>query len=211
MRPIEVPVLCFVTDRKRCRGRDLEEVVNQAVEHGARMVQLREKDLSSSDLHDLGKRVKRAIRGRATLIVNGSVDVAVALNADGLHLPENGIPVREARRAVGPNKLIGRSIHSVAVAAQAESDGADFLIAGTIYSTASHPNQPAQGVDFLYTLHRHVSLPVLAIGGVTAQNVGDIMATGVSGAAVITAISESQDPGLAARELFDKMLGAITT
>ncbi len=185
--------------------------MNQAVENGAGMVQLRERDLSPSDLHDLGKRVKGAIRGRATLIVNGSVDVAVALNADGLHLPENGIPVREARRVVGPDRLIGRSVHSVAVAAQSESDGADFLIAGTIFSTASHPNQPAQGVDFLYTLRRHVSLPVLAIGGVTAQNVGDIMATGVSGAAVITAISEAQDPGLAAREMFDKMLGAITT
>ena len=112
---------------------------------------------------------------------------------------------------MGPDKLIGRSVHSVAGAAQAESDGADFLIAGTIFSTASHPNQPAQGVAFLYSLLRHVNLPVLAIGGVTAQNVGDIMATGVSGAAVITAISEAQDPGLAARELFDKMLGALAT
>ena len=185
--------------------------MNQAVEHGAGMVQLREKDLSSSDLHELGKRVKEAIRGRAALIVNGSVKVAVALNADGLHLPENGISVREARRAVGPDKLIGRSVHSVAGAAQSESDGADFLIAGTIFSTASHPNQPAQGVAFLHKLRRHVSLPVLAIGGVTAQNVGDIMATGVSGAAVITAISEAQDPGLAARELFDKILGALAT
>ena len=211
MRPIEAPLLCFVTDRKRCGGRDLEEVVDLAVEHGAGMVQLREKDLSSSDLHDLGKRVKEVIRGRAALIVNGNVEVAVALNADGIHLPEDGIPVGEARRMIGANKLIGRSVHSAAGAAQSQSDGADYLIAGTIFSTASHPNQPAQGVGFLHTLRRHVSLPVLAIGGVTAQNMGDIMATGASGAAVITAISEANDPGLAARELVDKMLGALAT
>ena len=180
--------------------------MDQAVEQGAGMVQLREKDLSSSDLHDLGKRVKEAIRGRAALIVNGSVDVAVELKADGVHLPEDGISVGEARRMVGSTMLVGRSVHSVTGAAQAQSDGADYLIAGTIFSTASHPNQPIQGVGFLRTLRRHVSLPVLAIGGVTAQNVGDIMATGISGAAVITAISEAQDPGLAARELVDKML-----
>ena len=211
MRPIEAPVLCFVTDQKRCGGRDLAEVVGLAVEHGAGMVQLREKDLSSSDLHDLGKRVKEAIQGRAALIVNGNVEVAIALNAEGIHLPEDGISVREARQVVGANKLIGRSVHSAAGATQAQSDGADYLIAGTIFSTASHPNQPAQGVAFLRTLRRHVSLPVLAIGGVTAQNVGDVMATGVSGAAAITAISEANDPGLAAKELCDAMQGALAT
>lgn len=186
-------------------------MVDLAVEHGAGMVQLREKDLSSSDLHDLGKRVKEAIRDRAALIVNGNVEVAVALNADGVHLPEDGSSVQEARQVVGPDKLIGRSIHSAAGAAQAQSDGADYLIAGTIFSTTSHPNQPAQGVGFLHTLRRHVSLPVLAIGGVTAQNVGAVMVTGVSGAAAITAISEAQDPGLAAKELCDAMQGAFAT
>lgn len=182
--------------------------MDQAVEHGVGMVQLREKDLSSGDLFDLGQRVKAAIAGRAALIVNGNVDVAVELNADGVQLPENGMSVREARRLVGPNMLVGRSIHSVSGATQAQSDGADYLIAGAIFPTASHPNRPTQGVDFLHALRRQVSLPILAIGGVTMQNVGDIMATGVSGAAVITAISEANDPGLAARELLDEMLGA---
>ena len=186
----------------------MAEVVGQAVEQGVGMVQLREKDLSSGDLLGLGKHMKHAIQGRAELIVNGNVDVAVELEADGVHLPENGTPVREARRLVGPEKLIGRSVHSVSGAVQAESDGADYLSAGTIFSTASHLKHTAQGVGFLHAVRRQVNLPILAIGGVTAQNVGEIMATGVSGAAVITAISEAQDPGLAARELMDEMVGA---
>lgn len=207
----DAPLLCFVTDRRRCLGRNLEDVVEQAVEHGVGMVQLREKDLAARDLYRLGARVKDAIAGRAKLVVNDRADVALALNADGVQLPEDGIPVPHARRIVGPNILIGRSVHSVAGAARAQSDGADFLIAGTIFPTASHPDRSAQGTGLLHALCREVSVPVLAIGGVTAQNVREVMDAGCAGAAVISAISEVEDPGSAARALLDEMLGAVKT
>ena len=172
MGKLDTPLLCFVTDRKRCLGRDLEEVVEQAVEHGVGMVQLREKDLPDRDLYDLGARVRDAIGGRANLVVNDRIDVALALNADGIQLPEDGAPVAEARLAVGSDMLIGRSVHSIGGSIEAESSGADFLIAGTIFSSSSHPDGLAQGTSFLRALCGEVSIPVLAIGGVTSENVG---------------------------------------
>ena len=168
----------------------MEFIVDQAVAHGAGMVQLREKDLPDRDLYNLGARVIEAIAGRALLIVNDRIDIALALNADGVQLPEDGAPVAEARRSVGPDMLIGRSVHSMGGAIEAESSGADFLIAGT---------------EFLRALCREVSIPVLAIGGVTSENVGDAMDAGCSGAAVISAISEAEDPGSAARKLLNEM------
>ena len=211
MGKLDAPLLCFVTDRKRCPGRNLEEVVDQAVAHGVGMVQLREKDLSSGDLYHLGVRVKEAIGGRAMLIVNDRIDVALALNADGVQLPEDGIPVEAARQVVGDDMLIGRSVHSVGGGVEAESSGADFLIAGTIFPSATHPGESGQGTDFVHALCREVSIPVLAIGGVTIQNVGEVMEAGCSGVAVVSAISEAEDPGAAARSLLDEMMRVSTT
>ena len=169
------------------------------------MVQLREKDLSARDLYNLGARVKEPIGGQAKLVVNDRIDVALALNADGVQLPEDGIPVAEARRTVGDDMLIGRSVHSVCDAVEAESSGADFLIVGTVFPSASHPGGRAQGTDFLRVLCCEVSIPVLGIGGITIQNVGEVMDAGCSGAAVISAISEAEDPGIAARTLLNEM------
>lgn len=211
MTELDTPLLCFVTDRKRCPGQDLVEVAEQAVKHGVGMVQLREKDLPTRDLYDLGARVKGAIAGRAKFIINDRIDVALALNADGVQLPEDGIPVEITRQIVGSDMLIGRSVHSVSGGVEAESSGADFVIAGTIFPSASHPTGTAQGTEFLRSLCREVSIPVLAIGGVTSQNVRGIMATGCSGAAVISAISEAEDPGVAARTLLDEMMRTSTT
>ena len=172
------------------------------------MVQLREKDLSARDLYELGTRVQNAIAGRAKLLVNDRIDVALALNADGVQLPEDGMPVADAKRIVGPDLLIGRSVHSVSGAVKAQSGGADFLIAGTIFPSPSHPDGPTQGVDFLRALCREVSLPVLAIGGVTTQNVAEVMEAGCSSVAVISAISEAEDPGAAASSLVNEMTKA---
>ena len=175
------------------------------------MVQLREKDLPPRDLYDMGARVKGAIAGRALLIVNDRIDVALALNADGVQLPEDGAPVAEVRRIVGDDTLIGRSVHSVGGAVEAESSGVDFLIAGTIFPSASHPGGPAQGTEFLRALCGEVSLPVLGIGGITTQNVGEVMEAGGSGAAVVSAIAEAEEPGSAARTLLNEMTRVSTT
>jgi thiamine-phosphate pyrophosphorylase len=144
------------------------------------------------------------------MIVNDRVDVALALGADGVQLPENGLPTSVARSLVGPDVFVGSSVHTVKAAIDAEIGGANFLIAGTIFPSTSHPQGPAHGTDFLRALKERVAVPILAIGGVTHENVGQIMRAGASGAAVITAISEADYPRNATRSLVDEMTKTST-
>ena len=199
--PLNLPTLCLVTDRHRCGGRPLEDVVAQAVEGGAGMVQLRERDLPAEALFELAERIREITLGRALLFVNDRVDVALAVGADGVQLPETGLPVEAVRRVAGDRLLIARSVHDVEGAVAAEADGADLLIAGAIFATATHPGRMPQGTALLRELSECVSVPYLGIGGITAKNTGGVMEAGASGVAVITALTESEDPRLAAHEL----------
>lgn len=207
MTRLDLPALCLVTDRRRCLGRSLEEVVAAALDGGVGMVQLREKDLPSGQLLVLANRLRALTRGRALLFVNDRVDVALAAEADGVQLGEASMPVRDARQTAGHGLLVGRSVHDVEGAAAAESEGADLLVAGTVFPSESHPGAAVAGTELLERLHRRVTVPFLAIGGVTAGNVAEAMRSGASGGAVITAIAQSNDPAQAAREL----LGAMRT
>lgn len=205
MAQLDAPILCLVTDRKRHPGRRLDDVVRQAVDQGVSMVQLREKDLSARDLYELGKRLMDAIGGRADLIVNDRVDAAIAIGAEGVQLPENGLPPSVVRGMVGSKVLIGRSVHSVDGAIEAEARGADFLVAGTIFAGSGPPKGPILGTAFLRQLSREISIPFLAIGGVDAGNASLAMEAGSSGVAVITAISDAADPGKAAKSLLNEV------
>lgn len=184
----------LVTDRHQCRG-DLVQAVAAAVEGGVHAVQLRAKDLPDAELIALGRLLKAAVAGRALLLVNGNPDIAQAIGADGVHLPENS-PV--SMRAVA---LIGRSVHSVESALAAEAEGACYVIYGNVYETGSHPGAPAAGLDRLREVTSAVNIPVLAIGGITAARVPEVMTAGAAGIAVISAILASPDPGAAAADL----------
>lgn len=197
----EPPLLCLVTDRRRCVGRPLEEVVDAAVSGGVDIVQLREKDMAQGPLLELARRLRSVTAYRASLFVNDRIDVALAAGADGVQLAENSIPVETARRIVGDALLIGRSVHGIGTALDASRAGADMLVFGTVFATASHPRQRPSGVGPLTELSRHGTVPVLGIGGITPGNVGEVVEAGASGAAVITAITESPDPKEAARAL----------
>ena len=216
MRLQEPPLLCLVTDRRRCGGRPLEEVVEAAVSGGVDIVQLREKDMPAGPLLDLALRLRHVTASRASLFVNDRIDVALASDADGVQLGESSIPVEAAQSLVGGDLLIGRSVHAVESAIDAVESaidasraGADMLVFGTVFATASHPNQRPCGVTPLAELSRHDSVPFLGIGGITAGNVGAVVDAGASGAAVITAITESpSDPQEAARSLRRAMTDA---
>ena len=194
-------MLCLVTDRRRCAGRPLEDVVEAAVSGGVDIVQLREKDLTAGRLLDLALALRRITESRASLFVNDRVDVALACYADGVQLGEDSIPVEAARDLVGRDILIGRSVHSVSGGLDAARAGANLIVFGTVFATASHPGQPPSGTAPLAEISRHDAAPVLGIGGVTPGNVGEIVGAGALGAAVITAITESPDPHEAARAL----------
>ena len=208
MRLPEPPLLCLVTDRRRCGGRPLEDVVEAAVAGGVDIVQLREKDMPAGPLLVLALRLRHITASRARLFVNDRIDVALACDADGVQLGEDSIPVEAARSLVGDAILIGRSVHSVESALDAGRAGADMVVFGTVFATASHPNQPPSGVAPLAELSRHEVVPFLGIGGITADNAGAVIVAGASGVAVITAITESPDPQDAARALRKAMTDA---
>ncbi len=167
---------------------------------GVNMVQLREKDLPSGKLMDTALTLRRLTKGRALLFINDRVDVAVASGADGVQLGEDAMPVASARKA-GPGLLVSRSVHDVAGAVRAQRDGADMLVAGTIFPSGSHPGARPAGVELLERLRAEVSVPYIAIGGITERNAASAIAAGASGVAVIGAIARSEDPGRAARGL----------
>jgi thiamine-phosphate pyrophosphorylase len=195
------PALMLITDRSLLRGRAIEEVASQAVDGGVTAVQLREKDLSSCDLYELAMTLRAVLQGRALLLVNDRADVACVSGADGVHLPERCLPPRAVRSLVGEGCIIGRSVHSVEAAVQAEREGADYVEVGSVYETASHPGITPGGLALVRAVAEAVSLPVIAVGGIDAARVRDVLAAGADGIAVIRAILSATDPAAAARSL----------
>lgn len=191
------PALVLVTDASRLRGRDLAAVVAEAVAGGVNVVQLRERDLPHDELVALGRRVRDAIAGRALFFVNGDVAAAKEIGADGVHFPESMASDTTPTDAL----LISRAVHSVEAAVAAQRTGADLIQIGTVFETRSHPGVPALGVDGLLEACERVAAPVIAIGGITAANAGDVMRAGAAGVAVIGAILDADDARAAAAEL----------
>ncbi len=192
---LTLPVFMLVTDRRAAGGEDaLVRKVGEAVEGGVNIVQLREKDLGGDALLSLALRVRESIAGRAPLVVNGSLKVALAAGADGVHLPEDAPPL-ENRPA---DLIVGRSVHSLDAARRAEAEGADYLVFGPVYETTSHPGAAGVGLEALASVAEAVSLPVVAIGGVLITRVAAIMDANAAGVAVVSAILGSPSPHEAA-------------
>jgi thiamine-phosphate pyrophosphorylase len=189
---LSLPCLMLVSDRSSCP--DLVGAVEAAVSGGVDAVQLREKDMPSEELLPLARRLRQATEGQALLLVNGPLAVALAAEADGVHLPEDAPPVERPQRSF----LIGRSVHSLATARRAEAEGVDYLIAGPVYETRSHPGREPAGLALIEEVTRSVRTPTLAIGGVTAGRVEDLVRAGASGVAVISAILAQPDKRAAA-------------
>lgn len=208
---LDRPTLCLVTDRRLCAPRDLVAAVDQAVAGGVTLVQVREKDLPAGELLDLVVRIRATVAGRARVVVNDRLDVALAAGADGVHLPANGLPVGAARRLAPTGFLIGRSVHAPAEAAAAAAAGADYVVLGTIFATASKPGQAPAGVGLIAATRVVCRLPILAIGGMTAENAGAVLAAGADGIAAISAILADPEPASAAARLRAALRASIET
>ena len=204
------PALCLVTDRRICGGDcgELVERVKLAVDGGVNLVQLREKEMAGGPLLELAHKLRDVTAGRALFVVNERVDIALASGADGVQLGEDAMPV-EAVCRLAPKILIGRSVHDPQRAASAENAGADFLVAGTIYSSPSHADGNPAGPQLIRSIRAESGLPILGIGGVTAENAGEVMGAGASGAAVISAILAAESPEKAAKALMGVMEKAV--
>ncbi|MEX0769993.1 MAG: thiamine phosphate synthase [Balneolaceae bacterium] len=178
----------LVTGRNQCQSGDLEECVRQACRSGVRAVQLREKDLSGAELYRLAKRL-RAVTGEfgAGLWINDRLDIALAVQADGIHCPEDGLPPDVEKRHA-PGLKIGASVHSPEAARKAEQAGADFLLFGPVFKTRSKPEAEPQGIPELKKITGQSRLPVFAIGGITPKQVGECLEAGAWGVAGISSI-----------------------
>jgi thiamine-phosphate pyrophosphorylase len=199
--------LYLVSDRGQTHGRELLAVIESALAGGVRAVQLREKDLGGRELLTLAQAVKTSCtRCGAKLFINDRIDVALAVDADGVQLGAASMPIGAAREILGAQKLIGASIHSLAEGKSAERSGADFVVFGPVYFTASKAafGEP-QGVTRLKEIVEKISLPVYAIGGINLEGVGAVRGTGARGVALISAVMSAADPATAATELLAKL------
>ena len=188
--------LYLITDRKGCAGRPLATVVEEAFRGGVRALQLREKDLPGRDLYEAAVEMRElTLRHGAQLFINDRVDIAMAVEADGVHLGESGIPAKVARKLLGKEKLIGVSCHSLESALSAQERGADFITCGPVFHTPSKAayGEPV-GLPLLAEVARSTNIPVIAIGGIKRGNIVEVMAAGVKGIALISAVIAAADP-----------------
>lgn len=174
-------------------------------------MQLRERDLSTRDLLDLGAQLRaRTAAAGAKLLVNDRVDLCWALGADGVQVRHDGLPAGTVRRLLGRNKLLGVSVHAIDDALRAEADGADFVLFGPVYETPSkRAYGPPQGIDRLAEVVRAVRIPVFAIGGVTGARVDEVVRAGARGIGVIRAILGAANPHEAAVQLHDRLTKSL--
>jgi thiamine-phosphate pyrophosphorylase len=191
----------LVTDRQQTCGRPLVDCVEAAIRGGVRAVQLREKDLNARELLALARRLRDLTAcEQGALVINDRVDIAIACDADGVHLPTNSFDVRDARTLLGPDRIVGVSTHAPEQVVAAERAGADFVVFGPVYDTPSkRVYGPALGIGALKRATLAVAIPVLAIGGITAERVPEVRAAGAAGVAVIRAILAAEDPEAEAR------------
>ncbi len=207
---LPAPTLCLVTDLSVVDN-DLSrliEIIDIAVRNGVNMVQIRAPELAYTDFDVLVGYVVRAVGERALMVVNPSHrEIKRCLGVAGVHLPEGApVSVAEVRRAYADPVLVGRSVHSEDGARKAMISGVDYLILGTIYPSESHPGSDAHGAGVIEKVERETHLPVIGIGGITEDNVRDVMARGARGVAVIRSILSAEDPATATRQLFDAMV-----
>ncbi|MFN3476506.1 MAG: thiamine phosphate synthase [Candidatus Methylomirabilales bacterium] len=197
----------MITDRTKTLGRPLETVVEAALQGGAKAFQLREKDLSAKDLYDLTERLLALTRPKGcALLINDRIDIALSLDLDGVHLAQSSLPPFFARKLLGEGKLIGASCHSLVEAEEAQDGGADFIVLGPIYETPSKlPFGPPLGPSVIREVHQRITLPIFAIGGITAENIREVLAASADGVAVISAVMSAPDVSAAVRELLKAM------
>jgi thiamine-phosphate pyrophosphorylase len=199
--------VCLVTDRRAAGSRDLLDIVRAAIAGGTSIVQLREKDADTRAMLEMGRALLDLTRPAGIpLIVNDRIDVALALDAEGVHVGQDDMPADIARRLIGPDRILGVSAETEAQAREAEASGADYLGVGTVFATPSKADTGAPiGLEGLRAIAQASSVPILAIGGISAENTAAIAAAGAHGVAVISAIISANDPQAAARTLRQQM------
>ncbi|MCK9323514.1 MAG: thiamine phosphate synthase [Candidatus Methanomethylophilaceae archaeon] len=200
--------LYVITDRRLSHGLSEAEVARLAYAGGADIVQLRMKSEDGKEMLEQAKIIKQYADEYARyFIVNDRVDIAILSDADGVHLGQSDIPIAEARKLLGDDKLIGISVHNVEEAITAFNDGADYIGVGSIFTTSTKPDAiQGLGLDAIYRIKQAVDLPLVAVGGINQGNIQDVIAAGADSAAVISAVVGKEDISKACHDLRDQIL-----
>jgi len=202
MKPSVDYTLYLVTDRDLMSTPTLEEAVEQAIRGGVTLVQLREKHASSLEFYQTALRVKKITDSyNVPLIINDRVDVALAVDADGVHVGQSDLPAARVREILGPDKILGVSASSLKEALKAVEDGADYLGVGAMFATGTKTDANITTIEELKRIRQAVSVPIVVIGGINKQTLPLFAGTGIDGIAVVSAIIAAADVEKAAREL----------
>lgn len=195
-------LLYAVTDRHWLNGRTLYSVVKESLDGGVTFLQLREKELDEVHFLEEAKELQQLCREyQVPFIVNDNVDIAISMNADGVHVGQSDMEAGDVRVKLGPDKIIGVSAQTVEQAVLAEKHGADYLGVGAVFPTGSKDDADDVSYETLKAICEAVSIPVIAIGGITQENVKELAGSGICGIAVISAIYAQQDIRKASEDL----------
>ncbi len=191
----KLPFLYLITNRKRCHPKPLEEIVFKALDSGIRFIQLREKDLNSLDLYRLAKKIKKLTsKYKAVLLINDRLDIALAVDAEGVHLPEAGMPASEARKLIGNDKIIGKSLHLPISLSHSDYRFIDFVTLSPVYDPGEKEYQVTTiGINQLKKSILDIPVPVYGLGGIEPGHLSGLKNTGVSGIAVSRGIMNAVD------------------
>lgn len=200
--------LYLVTDRQLMSCDSLTEAVEQAILGGCTMIQLREKELSSLEFYNQAVAVKQVTdKYHIPLIINDRIDIAMAVQATGVHIGQHDLPAAAVRKVIGENMLLGVSASSIAEAIQAQQDGADYLGVGAMFPTGTKTDADSVSMEELQKICAAVSLPIVVIGGINKGNAWRFKPMGIDGLAVVSAIIAQSDIKAAAAELKDLFCG----
>ena len=195
----------LVTQASLSGDRTTPEIVRAAIDGGIDAVQLREKETSARSRYELGHELRElTAEAGVDLIVNDRIDIAQAIDADGVHVGQSDLPVGVARELLGPDAIVGCSTSTVAAARDAEAAGADYLGVGAVYGTSSKDvddGKDGVGPERIATIVDAVEIPIVGIGGITADNAGEVVEAGASGVAVISEITAASQPRAATEAL----------
>ncbi|EPR93657.1 thiamine phosphate synthase [Streptococcus mitis] len=186
--------LYLVTNRYQDSLQSFLEKIETACRSGVTIVQLREKNLTTNQYYQLAKQVKEITDAyQVPLIIDDRLDVCLAVDAAGLHIGDDELPVSVTRQVLGPDKILGVTAKTVKRALEAEEGGADYLGTGAIFPTTTKENAPITLISTLKTICQRVDIPVVAIGGLTSENIDQLMGTGIAGVAVVRDLMQAED------------------
>lgn len=197
--------LYLVSDRDVLKGRDLCEAIEQSIKGGVTLVQLREKDISSLDFYNLAVSVKKITdKHNVPLIINDRIDIALAVDAAGVHVGQSDIPANVARKIIGEDKILGISAATLEEAKLAEAEGADYLGIGAVFPTDTKKDARSVSIELLGEIKKSLTVPVVGIGGINENNAELLKQSKIDGIAVVSAILGKDDIEQAAKNMLGK-------